>query len=617
MINRTKSELHIDKLNTKNSFLLSQKSDNKKSIINNNNNNLYNSTKNNDNIISNEPLFSLKETLICTFCGGKNCKHENFLNHKNPAIYGLNSDKIGENIYASQRPSDSLIKKYNLISKFKELKIGLIVNLQLPGEHPYCGPDSLNESGFSYSPSLFESEGINVGLYGWKDLDVPNSLYHMLQVVKTMYYYINDLKKKVLVHCHAGYGRTGTTIACYKIFDECISAEAARDEIRKVREKSIQNRSQFNYCVKFQEYIRRLKGNFLLKEKRSIENFLKYQDDLNIGKYKFINFKYNKSVPLFLIYIFDSLIDIKNKTNIDELTLYNYLNSSLTKNETDSELMNTIIKNVNNYNWDILYSCEEPLILKELLFDWLTNSIEYVFNPENISKINENLSNFDKELKTCEYQTLLIIVKFIKLIQDKDEDKEIENQRKIFIENISKYFLGYTSEEDELNDEESENVDKLVNLINLIFNKKKDINEEEDENKNEILYNVYEQLKEHFENNPNKKKLEIEQDNENEDFFNKINNLMNSIRDQSINTPKKENNKAKTNKNISSSLKKENDISNNDSINLRNFNSSTIQLSKTMKINLRKNKSLFRESIEVINEIEQNKDIPWIREEDC
>ena len=390
----------------------------------------------------------------------------------------------------------------------------------------------------------------------------------MLQVVKTMYYYINDLKKKVFVHCHAGYGRTGTTIACYKIFDECISAEAARDEIRKVREKSIQNRSQFNYCVKFQEYIRRLKGNFLLKEKRSIENFLKYQDDLNIGKYKFINFKYNKSVPLFLIYIFDSLIDIKNKTNIDELTLYNYLNSSLTKNETDSELMNTIIKNVNNYNWDILYSCEEPLILKELLFDWLTNSIEYVFNPENISKLNENLSNFDKELKTCEYQTLLIIVKFIKLIQDKDEDKEIENQRKIFIENISKYFLGYTSEEDE--------------------------------NKNEILYNVYEQLKEHFENNPNKKKLEIEQDNENGDFFNKINNLMNSIRDLSINTPKKEN-----------------DISNNDSINLRNFNSSTIQLSKTMKINLRKNKSLFRESIEVINEIEQNKDIPWIREEDC
>ena len=132
MINRTKSELQIDKLTLRNNLSLAQKPENKKSIINNNNNNnnIYNSTKYNNNIISNEPLFSLKETLICTFCGGKNCKHENFLNHKNPAIYGLNSDKIGENIYASQRPSNSLIKKYNLISKFKELKIGLIVNLQ-------------------------------------------------------------------------------------------------------------------------------------------------------------------------------------------------------------------------------------------------------------------------------------------------------------------------------------------------------------------------------------------------------------------------------------------------------------------------------------------------------
>ena len=134
-----------------------------------------------------------------------------------------------------------------------------------------------------------------MGLYGWKDLDIPNSLYHMLQIVKEMYNYIHFLKKKVLVHCHAGYGRTGTTIACYKIFDECISAEAAKNEIRKVRPNCIQNKNQFNYCVKFQEFIRRLKGNFFLKETRSIENFLKYQDDLDIDNYKFINFRYNKS----------------------------------------------------------------------------------------------------------------------------------------------------------------------------------------------------------------------------------------------------------------------------------------------------------------------------------
>ena len=461
MANRLRSDLFID---TKDKLISKMRAENKSYLNNDNNKNIINngmnSTKNN-NMISNEPLFSLKETFICTFCGGKNCKHENYRNHKNPAIIGLNSDKIDDNIFASQRPSNSLIKTYNLISKFKELGIGLIVNLQLPGEHPYCGPDALNESGFSYSPSLFESEGIHVGLYGWKDLDIPNSLYHMLQVVKSMYDYIHYQKKKVLVHCHAGYGRTGTTIACYKIFDECISAEAAKNEIRKVREGCIQNKNQFNYCVKFQEFIRRLKGNFCLKETRSIENFLKYQDDLNVGKYIFINFQYNKSVPLFLLYIFDSIIDIKNKLKIDELSLYNYLNGSINANEADEELINLIIKNVNEYNWDILYSCGEPIILKEILFDWLKNSIKYVFNPENISEINENFDNYEKCLKTCEYQTLIIIYKFIKLIKDKEENEDIEKQRNIFIKNFCKYSLGYSDDENNLKDNEINNINKF------------------------------------------------------------------------------------------------------------------------------------------------------------
>ena len=608
MISRRKSDLLLD---TNNNLISPKKTENKKitfSETKKNDNNNGNSSKKQNNIISNEPLFSLKEKHICIFCGGKNCKHENFRNHKNPAIFGLNSDKIDNNIYASQRPSNTLIKQYNLISKFKELEIGFIVNLQLPGEHPYCGPDPLDESGFSYSPSLFESEGIHVGLYGWKDLDVPNSLNHMLQVVKDMYHYIHFLKKKVLVHCHAGYGRTGTTIACYKIFDECISAEAARDEIRKVRPNCIQNSNQFDYCVKFQEFIRRLKGNFYFKETRNIENFLKNQDDLNIDKYTFINFKYNKSVPIFLLYIFDSIIDIKNKTNLDELSLYNYLNSSINTHETDSELINTIIKNVNEYNWDILYSCEDPIILKELLFYWLNKSIEYVFNPDNISKINENLEDFDKNLKTCEYQTLLVIAKFIKLIKDKEDNKEIEKQRNIFIRKICKYSLGYSSDENNLKNDEIDNIEKLFKLImHLIFKESNDINLEENSDKNQILSNVYEQLREYFENKKNKRKFELPHNKNGEDIFNKINNLMNTGKDSTLNISKEfDKNKSKTNKEIR-----------NNNNNFHDLNNSTFKLSKTMKINLRKSQSLFKGSIEIINEIEEHKDIPWIREEDC
>ena len=412
----------------------------KTSYINNNN---VNTINNQNNLISNEPLYSLKETFICVFCGGKNCKHEDFRLHKNPAIYGLNSDKIDDNIYASQRPANSLIKEYNLISKFKELNIGFIVNLQLPGEHPYCGPiDKLDESGFSYSPSLFESEGIHVGLYGWKDMNVPNSLNHMLEIVKSMYYQIHYLKKKVLVHCHAGYGRTGIVIACFKIFDESISAEVAKKEIRKIRPKCIQNKDQLLYCINFQEFIKRLKGNFFLKEKRTIENFLKYQNDLNVGKFNFNHFSYNKFVPLFLIYIFDSIIDIKKKNDIDDYSLYKCLNRSLNIQENGNELIDIISKNINKYNWDILYTCEEPIILCELLYIWLQKSIQYVIDPNNILKIDEDLSNYDTILKTCEYQTILLIHKFLSLIQNTSE-KETQIEKNNFLKILSKYLLGY------------------------------------------------------------------------------------------------------------------------------------------------------------------------------
>ena len=65
----------------------------------------------------------LKDKFICFFCGGKNCKVENFLKNVNKpnAIHGLNSNFITENIIAGQRLSDVLIKKFNLIEKFKKL----------------------------------------------------------------------------------------------------------------------------------------------------------------------------------------------------------------------------------------------------------------------------------------------------------------------------------------------------------------------------------------------------------------------------------------------------------------------------------------------------------------
>ena len=585
---------------------------------------------NQNNLISNDPLFSLKETFICTFCGGKNCKHENYKNHQNPAIIGLNSDQIDDNIYASQRPANSLIKEFNLISKFKELNIGLIVNLQLPGEHPYCGPiEKLDESGFSYSPSLFESEGIHVGLYGWKDMNVPNSLNHMLSIVKSMYYYIHNLKKKILVHCHAGYGRTGIVIACFKIFDESISAEVAKAEIRKIRPKCIQNKDQFLYCSNFQEYIKRLKGNFYLKEKRTIENFLKYQNDLNVGNYTFINFTYNKSIPLFLLYLFDSLIDIKIKNNLDDFSLYKYLNRSLTMNERGKELSYSIGKNINEYNWDVLYSCEDPMILCELLYQWLQNSIQYVIDPKNISEINTDFSDYDKKLKTCEQQTILLICKFLILIKDNLENEEITLEKKNFLKLLSKNLLGYCTEETELKEEESQNVEKLIKLFDFIIEKKnkeeEDLKDKEDD-KEHILFNAYNQLKLYFENKKvyvDNSKLDLVNQINPETLYKSINTIFNNKNTKNTTIQINKNNS--DNKNYLESIEESYNLQKNTNLKnqnnrtgksyIQNINNNTIKLSKSFRSNMISKES--KNQMLTSFKIEEEKDIPWMREEDC
>ena len=67
--------------------------------------------------------FAKKSKFLCNFCGGKKCKLENYLNHPNPAIKGLNSDWITDRFLAMQRPSSRLIKEFDIIGQFKKFQI--------------------------------------------------------------------------------------------------------------------------------------------------------------------------------------------------------------------------------------------------------------------------------------------------------------------------------------------------------------------------------------------------------------------------------------------------------------------------------------------------------------
>jgi hypothetical protein len=157
-------------------------------------------TNENDKIKNNNDVhWEKKDKIKCIFCGGANCKHENYLKHKNSVVKGLHSDYITDYIIASQRPSTILIEKYNLVQAFKDLNIGLIVNVQREGEHPYCGPNlKLEDSGYSYNPHIFLSGDIKCKISGWKDMSVPDSVNFMIDIVKDICVFIKEKKKKVI-----------------------------------------------------------------------------------------------------------------------------------------------------------------------------------------------------------------------------------------------------------------------------------------------------------------------------------------------------------------------------------------------------------------------------------
>lgn len=359
-------------------------------------------------------LYTLKDTVRCCFCGGAKCKHENFLNHRSPYLTGLHSDLINADLVASQRPSSILMDRYKIIQQFKEKHIGLIVNLQREGEHPYCGPNmGLEEFGFSYNPQDFISEGIDCLVAGWKDMDVPDSMLHILNIVKAMHEVVKAKKKKVLIHCHAGYGRTGIVLACYQIFTSPNSVKEIVAEIRKVRKKCIEKKAQYSYCEMFKKYIE--KGRCIYTpSKRTLDFYIYNQTHFELKENLLDN---QKMVPKLLFEVMTQIQNLASAYQPSNLVKGNNemmmikVNHSQSSNrhllelqESNLELANSLLGltewtahkssilemykgRINMGNWDILKSLNDLDILSELLWDWLDDSVVYILPSCKVNSI--------------------------------------------------------------------------------------------------------------------------------------------------------------------------------------------------------------------------------------
>jgi hypothetical protein len=429
-----------------------------------------------------------KDTLHCYFCGGEKCKHENWKNHHNPAIQGLHSDFVNEVIIASQRPSTILINQYNLIKKFKALSIALIVNVQREGEHPYCGPNKgLEEaSGFAYDPHVFISEDIRVRQTGWKDMSVPDSMSFMLEIVKDMAVTIKENGNKVLVHCHAGYGRTGVVIACYLIYMTNKSVHDIIEYIRDRRPGCIQKSSQYKYCKKFKNYIDRCRPIF--GEKNAIEFYLKNQADLLYGD----NLKRYEFIPRLLSIVLEKIEDLLHSGQITKESIYlSMFYPEDWSDENESQLV-YLKTQINLGHWQSLNDKIEIKVLSQLLYDWLEDSVVHVISSEKIylvfqekglSKLIESHISNTKEfssanrkklsedikqsLRTIESETLCCVANFLNKIKPDIRDTNLFDSYTQVAKRLCAALLGFDTKETTNN---KDIIEKMIDYAHRLFN---------------------------------------------------------------------------------------------------------------------------------------------------
>ncbi|KAG2450553.1 hypothetical protein HYH02_005054 [Chlamydomonas schloesseri] len=208
--------------------------------------------------------FLFKEKVQCACEGSKWCTRENPAKQKAPnAIAGLHASWVGDRVLAMARPWQAYVEQYRLVDAFKQANIGMILNLQEVGEHASCGPGNLPGTGFTYDPESFMAAGIGYYNFSWRDMGVP-SLDRMMDIVQVMDYVTRVEGRKIAVHCHAGLGRTGLSIACFFVFSGLHeSPEDAIAATRRQRAGAVQTSKQAAFVTIFGQYLRYLRCVFV------------------------------------------------------------------------------------------------------------------------------------------------------------------------------------------------------------------------------------------------------------------------------------------------------------------------------------------------------------------
>ena len=119
------------------------------------------------------------------------------------------------------------------------------------------------------TPKPLQHQFIQYHMTSWPDFGVPDETGPLVDLVRHVHSHDEGALRRIVVHCSAGVGRTGTFVGLYKIMQRI--DEGNIDDIdvynvvfalREDRMHMVQKKAQYRFlyqCVA--EYLRRIDGN--------------------------------------------------------------------------------------------------------------------------------------------------------------------------------------------------------------------------------------------------------------------------------------------------------------------------------------------------------------------
>ena len=376
---------------------------------------------------------------LCTFCGGKSCRHENYKLNPNNAIRGLHCNWITHDILAMQRPSSRIIREFDLVSEFKKIGMNAVFCLQEPGEHPFCGDGIHGSSGLSYLPEELNSTGIFFYNFGWRDHQTTDASY-LIKIIKTMELALAN-NQKVAVHCHAGKGRTALVICAFLVYRREFTAQEAINLFKKNRHDSFNRKSQKETLFSFELFLKETEARNFTGE--TIDSAIKKERILaKIGE--------DIRLPIIVQAILQRLLALKNIENEAEILESFYRTPTSEKGReiivNDFELQIAELKAMAAKNPLSVENCSNLFVLAQSfidLFESFPNPAIRSSTLQTIQWLKKHQRNVDskfwlnirsyKQPKNYEIALFDTIHSFFSKLKDVENNIKIRALRRIYL----------------------------------------------------------------------------------------------------------------------------------------------------------------------------------------